>query len=724
MLFFIPAYLYAQCENTARTYANFQGAYLDGLSVLGVGSLYGSIANAPNAVNGQVKDASTLSVPIGVLGLTGSATQFLEFTTDGTNAGKRTIAANTPVTVKLALPKELLGLLSSFEIGSFTNLNAVAVNKPVIGAGNEAGFEATKSPIYTSANIAGVIGGGGEMEIRVTPTQAFNGIYIRIVGAVLSTALSIKVFHAYIMELSTGSINCDEAIDVLSGVKPTPLGGIANLTGTVTNPFNAIDVDQNSFALIDVGTSVLNQVYLTTIFNKPSQPADSVSIILENPGGGLLDLSLLTGFTIQPYLNGVAAGTAFKNTSTLLSLKLLPGSASKYILTFLVTDVYDRLEITMGGITGAFSRLRIYDIKRKLAKPRTLVDPSATDEKMVCLGQTATFSVLNEQACTEYKWYDAETGGNLLYTGLTFTPPNTLAAGDYNYYVQASRTYCVTSVSERLRVKLKVNPLPTLAVPGVIICSGSSTVLSVTAPNAGFTYNWYSSSSGGTPFNTGTTYTTPNLMATTIYYVEAVNTATGCKNAGGALAVEVKVKQYAPVSTINGAATLCAGTSATFTNIYPNGIWSTSDVAIATIDATGKVTAVAAGNTVISYTVADDATYCGKKVDFPLTVNPQPDLILGPDASICEGLTTTKITYSNPVFNPITYSIFWTGNLLPAVLNQALPANEITITIPSTTPVAVYQGVLTIKNANGCQRAIPFSFRVKLVPHKPTVSIN
>lgn len=295
----MPAYLYAQCENTARTYANFQGSYIDGLGILGA-NLYGSISDASNAVNGQVKDASTLSVPIGILGLTGSATQFLEFTTDGANANKRTIAANTPVTVKLALPKELLGLLSSFEIGSFTDLHEVPGNTPLIGYGYEPGYDATRTPIYTSANIAGVIGGGGEIEITVTPTQAFNGIYVKIAGAVVSTALSLKVFHAYIMELSTGSINCDEAIDVLSGVKPTALGGIANLTGTVTNPFNAIDPDPNSYALIDVGASVLNQVYLNTIFNKPSQPADSVTVILENPGGGLLDLSLLTGFTIQP----------------------------------------------------------------------------------------------------------------------------------------------------------------------------------------------------------------------------------------------------------------------------------------------------------------------------------------------------------------------------------------------------------------------------------------
>ncbi|TCD29035.1 hypothetical protein EZ456_02425 [Pedobacter psychrodurus] len=719
----MPAYLYAQCENTARTYANFQGSYIDGLGILGA-NLYGSISDASNAVNGQVKDASTLSVPIGILGLTGSATQFLEFTTDGTNANKRTIAANTPVTVKLALPKELLGLLSSFEIGSFTDLHAVPGNKPLIGYGYEPGYDATRTPIYTSANIAGVIGGGGEIEITVTPTQAFNGIYVKIAGAVVSTALSLKVFHAYIMELSTGSINCDEAIDVLSGVKPTALGGIANLTGTVANPFNAIDPDPNSYALIDVGASVLNQVYLNAIFNKPSQPADSVTIILENPGGGLLDLSLLTGFTIQPYLNGVEAGPAFENTGTFLNLKLLPGSTSKYSLTFLVTDVYDRLEITMGGLTGAFSRLRIYDIKRKLAKPRTLVDPSTTDEKIICQGGSASFSVQNAQDCTEYKWYDAENGGNLVHTGLTYTPPSTLAAGEYNYYVQASRTYCVTAVSERLRVKLKVNPLPTLMVPGATICSGSSTILAVTTPDAGFTYNWYDLPSGGALIKTGTTYTTPILTNTTSYYVEAVNTLTGCKNAGGAQVVEVKVKQYASVPAIGGLSVMCSGTTATFTNTYPNGVWSTSDAAIATIDATGRVTAVATGGAVISYTVADDATYCGKKVDFNLTVNPSPNLTLGPDPSICEGLTTTKIAYTNPIFDPITYSISWTGNLLPSVSDQTLPANEITVNIPSNAPVAVYQGILTIKNANGCERVIPFSFRVKLVPHKPTVSIN
>ncbi|GGG96478.1 Ig-like domain-containing protein [Pedobacter zeae] len=725
----MPAYLYAQvttpCENTKRTYADFQGSIQYGVKILGGSLIMGTISDAPNAVNGQVSDASTIGVGLGLAGLA-SSTQFLQFTnTSGT--GPRSIPANTPATVKISLPTEVLSVLSGVEIGSFTDLQPVSAVWPLgglLGAGHDAGYTATMNPIYNSTNIAGVISGSGEMEITVSPNQVYNGIYVKVSGNLLSVALSAKVFHAYIMEVTTDKVDCDEVIDVLSGVQPSVVGGVLNTTGKVTDPFNAIDNDKDSYALMDVGLSVLNKIFLTAIFNKPSQPKDSVSIILAKPGGGLLDLSLLTGFTIQPYLNGAKAGDPFNNVGTFLNLRLFPGSTDKYVLTFPVSEVYDRLEITTGGLAGVLGSLKIYDIKRKLAKPRTLTDPVAEDIRTVCEGATTTFAVNNPQDCTEYKWYDAETGGTLLNTGLTYTPPSNLAAGEYHYYVQASRTYCITATSERLKVKLNVNPLPTLIVPGATICSGSSTTLAVTHPDADFTYNWYTSSSGGTPFNVGSTYTTPQLTANTTYYVEAINTLTGCENAGGAKAVEVKVKQYAAVPAIIGTATMCGGTTSVFTNAYPNGTWSSSDIGIATVDGAGLVTAVAAGNVVISYTVADDATYCGKKVDFNLAVNPQPNLTLGPDPGICEGLSTTKLTYTHPVSNPVSYSISWVGNLLPVVSDQILPANEITINIPPTTPVAVYQGNLTIKNANGCERNIPFSFRVKLVPHKPTVSIN
>jgi hypothetical protein len=729
VLFLVPTYLcaqvVAQCENTKRTYADFQGSIQYGFKVLGGSLIMGTISDAGNAVNGQVKDASTLGVGLGLAGLA-SSTQFLQFSAAG--GSPRSIPANTPVTIKISLPTEVLSVLSGIEIGTFTGLHTVGADWPLLGLlgpGHDAGYAATTVPIYNSTNIAGVISGSGEVEITLTPAQIYNGIYVKVAGNLLSVALSTKLFHAYIMETTTDKIDCDEVIDVLSGVQPTVIGGVLNATGKVTDPFKSIDSDKDSYALMDVGVSVLNKIYLTAIFNKPSQPKDSVSIIIGKPGGGLLNLNLLTGFIIQPYLNGVKAGDAFDNTGTFLNLQLFPGSTDRYVLTFPITEVYDRLEITTGGLAGVLGSLQVYDIKRKLAKPRTLIDPVAEDARAICQGETTTFSVNNPQVCTEYKWYDAETGGNLLHTGVDYTPPSSLVAGDYNYYVQGSRTYCVTGVSERLRVKLKVNPLPPLDVPGTITCSGTTASLAVNNSDiTQYTYNWYTTANGVTPVNTGATYTTPALNANTTYYVEAINILTGCKNAGGRKSVLVNVKPIALVNPVIGVNTICGGTTTILTNDNPSGIWSSSDAAIATIDATGKVTAIAAGNVVISYTVADNATYCGKKVDFNLAVNPQPNLTLGPDPSICEGLTTTKIAYSNPVFDPIKYSITWTTGPLANVPEQTLPANEITITIPSNTPVAVYQGNLTIKNAYGCERVIPFGFRVKLVPHKPTVSIN
>lgn len=723
VLFLLPAYLraqvVAQCENTKRTYADFQGAYLDGISLLSIPLLYGTIANANNAVNGEVKDASTLGFSISLLGLS-SSTQFLQFTENGV---PRKFSANTPVTIKISLPKEVLGLLGGVEIGSFTGLHTVSEDWGLL-TGHMAGYDATsKNKMYDGTALLGVLSGAGEAEITIMPGQEFNGVYVRISSA-LSLGMSAKVFHAYVMD-PTVDINCDEAIDVLSGVKPTIIGGIANLTGSVTNPFNAIDADPESYALIDAGVNVLSRVYLTAVFQKPSQKGDSVTIVFDNPGGTLLNIGLLKGFVIQPYLGGVKAGPAFDQTNNFLNLSIFPGPSGRQIMTFPVTEKYDRIEITMGGLAEILGRLRVYDIKRKLVTPRVLIDPITTDKRTICEGTQTTFSIDNPQECTDYKWFSQETGGSPLATGLTYTTSINLPAGEYNFYVQASRTYCVNAVSERLKIKLKVNPLPPLDVPGTVICSGATASLAVNNSDiTQYTYNWYTTANGVTPVITGATYTTPILSANTTYYVEAINTLTGCKNAGGRKTVLVNVKPIAVVNPIIGVNTICAGTATTLTNDNPSGVWSSSDATIATIDAIGKVTAIAAGSVTISYAVADDATYCGKKVDFNLTVNPLPNLILEPNPSICHGLTSTKITYTDTDFSPITYRINWATGPILNVSEQTLPANEITISIPQNTPVDVYQGVLTIKNANGCERVIPFSFRVKLVPHKPTVSIN
>jgi hypothetical protein len=80
-----------QCIPQSRTYADFQGTYLEGLGVLGSPTVIGYVTNPGYSVNGDVKQSTTLGIPVGLLGLA-SVTQFLEFTTSGTHTSKRTIA--------------------------------------------------------------------------------------------------------------------------------------------------------------------------------------------------------------------------------------------------------------------------------------------------------------------------------------------------------------------------------------------------------------------------------------------------------------------------------------------------------------------------------------------------------------------------------------------------------------------------------------------------------
>src|SRR5690606_446151 len=173
-----------------RTYANFQGKYEAGINLLGL--LTGTVDNASNAINGNVKSYSTLQVPTGILGLL-SATQYLEFTTDGQHANRRTIAAHTPVTLKITLPKEVIGLLGGVEIGHFTELKTVGPSLT-----NRAGYRPKSGKqiaVVSGSSLLSLINGSGEFEITITPGQAYNGVYVKLSGNGLSVLLTNDLFH-------------------------------------------------------------------------------------------------------------------------------------------------------------------------------------------------------------------------------------------------------------------------------------------------------------------------------------------------------------------------------------------------------------------------------------------------------------------------------------------------------------------------------------------------
>ncbi len=136
-------------------------------------------------------------------------------------------------------------------------------------------------------------------------------------------------------------------------------------------------------------------------------------------------------------------------------------------------------------------------------------------ETELCLEGIATLEATPSDGTIN--WYDAETGGTLLFSGNEFETP--FLTETTTYYAEAVSTAdCISA--ERTMVTVTVIPLPTVITETeTTACFDSPAILEAT-PSSGI-INWYDTETGGTPIATGTTFTTPILTEDTVYYVEA-----------------------------------------------------------------------------------------------------------------------------------------------------------------------------------------------------------
>jgi hypothetical protein len=543
-LMIIKSMALAQCTTQVRVYAAEQ-EFNAGLLT--------SVTNPTNAADGNATTFSQLNTLLG-LGVIGNVTQFLRFNnpvTPGTS-----ISAGTPVTVKLSLPAGLLSLLTGVEVQPFKSLH----DGGIFGGG----WQATAvGPSVTGATLLGLLGGVGDQDITFSPSVDYDGVWVRISG--ISVAQSIKLYEGFIMQTASANAACNVPMDVLSGVKPlTGIGSIGTVLGTTLNPELAIDTDPNSYAEIDAVGSVLSSVYHTTLFNSLSQAGDTVKMVVQNTGAGLLDVGILNGFSIQFYNGTTKVGSAIAGSSNNLHLALFPGSSVKYELDVsppASDGPFDRVEVSIGGLAtlSVIQGLKIYDVKRVIATPS--FGSLASSTKSVCEGNTDTFTITNSQLCTNYNWYDAATGGNLLQSGASniYTPPTNLTSGNYTYYVSANRIGC-SETNTRTPVTFKVNPLPGVATTShPKICAGTtSTTFTYTTTNAPQTYSIVWDSAAHTanfvdvtnqPLPTGdiTVAVPANAPPATYNGVLTVKNANGCISSTQPISVVVDPTASQPV---------------------------------------------------------------------------------------------------------------------------------------------------------------------------------
>ncbi len=178
-----------------------------------------------------------------------------------------------------------------------------------------------------------------------------------------------------------------------------------------------------------------------------------------------------------------------------------------------------------------------------------------------------------------------------------------------------------------------------VADPGAIsgassVCSGMSTPLSNAA-------------TGGTWSSNNTVVVT--VSATGVVTggapgIAVINYSTGCGTDA-----TFTITTIAPPSSISGASSACVGFTTPLSNAVAGGVWSSNNTSVATVAATGLVTAGIAGVATIRYSTGcgTDATQVVNVISAPLAIGGAATVCVGANTTLSQAITGGTWTSSN-----------------------------------------------------------------------------
>ncbi len=126
--------------------------------------------------------------------------------------------------------------------------------------------------------------------------------------------------------------------------------------------------------------------------------------------------------------------------------------------------------------------------------------------------------------------------------------------------------------------------------------------------------------------------------------------------------------------------TLCSGGTVTVNDVITGGIWSSSTPSVATIDASGVVTPVSAGSTIITYSVTD-GNGCNNLTTVPLVISPNSPLLLSADITSikCNGNSNGGVAVTITGGSGF-YQYQWSeGSVTPSISGVAAGSYSVTV---------------------------------------------
>ncbi|MFQ6602801.1 gliding motility-associated C-terminal domain-containing protein [Flavobacterium sp. C3NV] len=225
---------------------------------------------------------------------------------------------------------------------------------------------------------------------------------------------------------------------------------------------------------------------------------------------------------------GLALGETVKWYDALTGGNLLVSTAA-YTTPALTANTTYYVELTRNGCVNGERNPVTVTVNNPVAPTAISTVPAN-----LCSGETTTITIQSPVAGTTYNWYDAATGGTLVFTGTSFVTPSLTAPT--TYHIEAVIGTCL---SARTPVNVNVNPRPSAPVQissNVTIQSGQDVQLSVVS-SPGVSYFWYDAPTGGNLLQgSGSSIYTPNPVVTAnkTFYVEAVALASDCRSSSRA----------------------------------------------------------------------------------------------------------------------------------------------------------------------------------------------
>jgi uncharacterized protein (UPF0179 family) len=339
------------------------------------------------------------------------------------------------------------------------------------------------------------------------------------------------------------------------------------------------------------------------------------------------------------------------------------------------------------------------------------VGGSVSSDALVCIGTNSTTLTLSGQTGNVIKW---QSSNNINFTGTVVDISNTNTTyvvtniNTPTYYRAVVQSGTSTSFSTPAFIDIIPQSVSGSITPSTsTVCSGQNSGLLTLSGHLGSIIRWEESTNGG-PWNpisnTNSTFISGALTQTTNF--RAVVQNSGCAIVTTANVV-VTINSTPTISPVNLSA--CVGNNSTLTaSTTPatTNAWQSSNPGIATISATGLVTAVSPGTTLITYTNSNGCTATANFV-----VNVPPTLFITNPAPVCSpntvNLTSSNITLGS---TPGLFYSYYTNSLA-------------TLTLANNSAVAT-SGTYYIKgtDANGCATSVnPVSVLINTLP---TYTIN